>query len=384
MIDKSIFLIAGEASGDTLGASLMKGLKNQGVPENNLNGIGGDAMKAEGLESILPMEELCVMGLWEVAGHLPRLLKLIQGIIEEIEESKPDYVVTIDLPDFNFQLAKRLKARGNFKGKVIHYVAPSVWAWRPKRAENISKFLDGLMCLFPFEPPFFEKHGLKTQYVGHPLIEIDKGSLDPEKFKRNRQITDDQYCLGVFLGSRIQEIKAHKKPFLETIEILNEQIDGLQIIMPTPPNMEFELRSEMEDVDFDLHIVPAVDQKWEAFRACDAAMAVSGTVGLELAYMDVPHIIGYKANAMTAAIVKSMIKVKNVHLANILLEEEVVPEYLQGRCNVQQLARGVLKLYKFEEERQKQHEAFKRLNEKLQLPVGAMPSKAAAEFVLNL
>lgn len=382
-MDKTFFLIAGEASGDTLGGSLMRGLKSKGVPAGNFNGVGGELMEAEGLESLLPMDELCVMGLWEVAGHLPRLMKLIQGLVEEIEESNPDCVVTIDLPDFNFHLAKKLKERDNYKGKVIHYVAPSVWAWRPKRAENIAKYLDGLMCLFPFEPPFFEKHGLKTQYVGHPLIEIDKSTLNPEKFKKDREIEDDSVCVGMFFGSRVQEIKAHKKAFLQTIDVLEEQLGKVSVIIPTLPNLEFDLREELQDTTFEKHIVPNLDIKWDAFAACDIAMAVSGTVGLELAYMNIPHVIGYKANPITGMIVKSMIKINHVHLANILLEEEIVPEYLQGKCNVQFLARGMLRLQKKPEEREKQYEGFKKLQEKLQLPNGQMPSDAAAEFVLS-
>lgn len=383
-MDKRVFLIAGEASGDTLGASLMRGLKSRGIPEDNFEGVGGDLMEGEGLESLLPMDELCVMGLWEVAGHLPRLIKLVQGLVEEIEESQPDYVITIDLPDFNFQLAKRLKARENYKGKIIHYVAPSVWAWRPKRAEHISQFLDGLMCLFPFEPPFFEKHGLKTKYVGHPLTEINKADLNPAGFRAEREIEEDSVCIGMFLGSRAQEIKKHKKAFIETIEVLDEHIEDIRVIIPTLPNIEFDLREELQDVDFEKHIVPAQDQKWNAFAACDIAMAVSGTVGLELAYMNVPHVIGYKTNPLTAMIVKSMIKINHVHLANILLEEEVVPEYLQGKCNVQFLARGMLRLHKKPEEREKQLEAFKKLHDKLQLPNNQTPTDAAAEFVLSI
>jgi lipid-A-disaccharide synthase len=145
---KSVFLIAGEPSGDALGAPLMRGLKEQGLSEANISGIGGDLMQAEGLESLLPMDDICVMGLWEVVWHLPRLLRLIEGLVEEIEERNPDVLVGIDLPDFNFQIAKRLRKRGVFKGKILHYVAPSVWAWRPGRAKDVASFLDGMMCLF--------------------------------------------------------------------------------------------------------------------------------------------------------------------------------------------------------------------------------------------
>jgi len=280
-------------------------------------------------------------------------------------------------------LGKKLKSRGVFKGKIIHYVAPSVWAWRPKRAENIAKFLDGVMCLFPFEPPFFEKHGLKTKYVGHPLIEVDQKSLDPARFRKERNISPDATCVGLFLGSRMQEIKAHKNAFVDTLEVLAEQIDDFHVIAPTLQNLEYDLRKELEDATFVTHIVPTPSHKWDAIASCDMALAVSGTIGLELAYLDIPHLIGYKANPLTAMIVKSMIKVKHVHLANILLEEEAVPEYLQGKCGVQHLARAMLRLHKYPEERGKQHEAFRRLHDTLQLENNQTPSDAAAEFVLN-
>ncbi len=166
----NIFLIAGEPSGDNLGGALISSIR-QKSPNAEFFGIGGDIMTAQGLQSLLPMEEICVMGVFEVVTQIPRLLKLIQGVVEEIEARQPDILVTIDLPDFNFQVAKRLKKRGIFNGKIVHYVAPTVWAWRPGRAEKISEFLDGLLCLFPFEPAYFHPYNLRADYVGHPLIE---------------------------------------------------------------------------------------------------------------------------------------------------------------------------------------------------------------------
>ncbi|MCB1579739.1 MAG: lipid-A-disaccharide synthase, partial [Alphaproteobacteria bacterium] len=201
-MNKSVFFIAGEASGDSLGASLMRGLKKREGDLVKFSGIGGPLMEGQGFKSLLPMDDLCVMGLWEVVWQLPRLLRLIQGTVEEIEKCAPDVVVTIDLPDFNFEVAQRLKKRGIFKGKIVHYVAPSVWAWRPGRAKKIAGYFDGLMCLFPFEPAYFTEHGLDAAYVGHPLIEVDTAALDPKGFREDLHIQDGALCLGVLFGSR--------------------------------------------------------------------------------------------------------------------------------------------------------------------------------------
>ncbi len=382
-MSKSVFLIAGEPSGDALGASLMRGLKEQGIAEENLVGIGGDLMSAEGLESLLPMEDICVMGLWEVAWHLPRLLRLIEGIVEEIELRQPDIVVGIDLPDFNFQVAQRLKKRGTFKGKIIHYVAPTVWAWRPGRAKKVASFLDGMMCLFPFEPDYFEKHGLKAAYVGHPLIEIDKSAFDPETFRKEREITEEDLCVGLFLGSRVRELNLLSKSFLETMDVLREQYPNLKLIVPTLPSLEFELMGCLDECEIETHVVVDQAQKWNAMAACDVALAVSGTVALELSYVETPHIIGYKAHPLTAIILKFLVKTPYAHLTNIFLEEEAVPEFLQGKCNSNNLTRGLMRLIRYPEEKQKQKDAFKKLEAQLRLESDEAPSQRAARFVLG-
>lgn len=379
----NVFLIAGEASGDVLGASLMRGLKAQGLTNENITGIGGGEMINEGLESLTPMEELCVMGIWEVIWQLPRLIHLVQGVVEEIEKRNPDIVVTIDLPDFNFRVAERLKKRGVYKGKIIHYVAPTVWAWRPGRAKKVAAYLDGMMCLFPFEPPYFEKHGLKAAYVGHPLIEVDKSATQPGPFRQGRDIAEDDLCVGVFFGSREKELNTHSKIILNTLEVLIEQYPEMNLIVPTLPHLEYEILQIVEGFHKHTHIVTDQSKKWDAFASCDLAIAVSGTVGLELAYMNIPHVIGYKTHPVTSLILKSLVKVKNAHLANILLEEEVVPEFLQGKCNVHHLTRGMMRLIRYPEEQEKQLAAFKKLEEMLRLESDQTPSQRAAAFVLG-
>jgi lipid-A-disaccharide synthase len=378
-----VFLIAGEPSGDALGASLLKGLNTKSETPLVCEGIGGPLMQDQGLASLLPMEELCVMGLWEVIGHLPRLLKLIQAIVEEIEERQPKVVVTIDLPDFNFEVAKRLKKNGIFKGKILHYVAPSVWAWRPKRAKKIAAFLDGVMCLFPFEPPYFKKEGLRAAFVGHPLIEMDKSVINAAAFRKARNIPEDALCVGVFFGSRAGELKSLSPVFVETIKALAEQYPDIKIIAPTLPHLEIEIINIVKGLKVEIFIDPNVGKKWETFSACDVGLAVSGTVGLELAYLGVPHIIGYKAHPLTAFLVKRIAKVKHVHLANILLEREAVPEFLQARCNAFDLTKGIMRLVRYEEERAKQRVAFEELDAKLRPQKQALPSDAAASHILK-
>lgn len=382
-MDRHIFLIAGEPSGDALGASLMRGLSELEGDHVAFSGVGGPLMAGQGLETLMPMDELCVMGLWEVIGQLPRLLRLIQGMVEEIEKRQPDVVVTIDLPDFNFQVARRLKKRGRFKGKIIHYVAPSVWAWRPGRAKKIAQYLDGLMCLFPFELDYFKPHGLDATYVGHPLVELDVDSLDPNQFRERFEIPQDAVCLGVLFGSRERELKVLSKPFLETVDVLYEQDNTLHLIVPTLPNLEYDVVSVLGNTQVPYTLIKDQHLKWPAMAACDLALAASGTVGLELAYLGVPHIIGYKTHPVTALILRLVLKTPYVHLANILLQDDVVPEYLQWNCTTGKLTRGLMRLLRYSDEREKQKQGFSRLQEQLQLETGENPREKAASYVLQ-
>lgn len=381
---KKIFVVAGEHSGDVLGAGLMEALKAQSSEAIEFSGIGGPNMEAEGLKSLLPMDELCVMGIWEIIGHLPRLLKLVKGVAEEIEKYNPDVVVTIDLPDFNFAVASQLKKNGKSKAKIVHYVAPTVWAWRPGRAKKIAQFLDGLMCLFPFEPSYFTKHNLKAEFVGHPLIEFDPADADPVTFRQQRNIPADAPILGLFFGSRQSEIESMSKILKESALLVHEQYPDLHVVVPTVPNLEYEVRKVLEDVDYSVFVVTDPDQKWDAFAACNVAAAVSGTVGLELAYMGVPHVIAYKAHPVTWLALRALVKVKYAHLANILLDAPVIPEFLQNQCKSFEIGKAIYALFKFEDRRKLQLEKTASIREKLGVGEGSMPSQRAAEFVLKM
>lgn len=373
----SVFMIAGEESGDVLGGALMVALKAQ-RSDLSFVGIGGDAMQAQGLSSLMPMRDLCVMGVFEIAMQLPRLLKLINAVVEEIEKAQPDIVLSIDLPDFNFRVAKLLKKRGIFKGKILHYVAPSVWAWRPGRAKYVSGFLDGLMCLFPFEPQYFEPHGLKAAYVGHPIIEQDQS---PDRSIRDAlELEDGTDLIGVYLGSREQELKKHGTIFVEALNEIYEARPNSFAIIPTLPHLEFQVRNIMTDCKMPFFVISDVSKKWNVMKSCDAALAVSGTVGLELSYMHVPHVIAYKANALTGAVVKALATTEFAHLTNIILGRAAIPEFLQGDCASETLSDAVVKLL---DAKDSQSADFASLQKALTEGSADTPSKRAADFVLS-
>jgi lipid-A-disaccharide synthase len=378
---KKIFLIAGEPSGDALGAALMRGLKARG--DVVFTGIGGPLMEAEGLRSLIEMEDLCVMGLWDVLGQLPRLLKLIRGVVEEIEKSDPDIVVTIDLPDFNFRVLQMLKTRGKTKAKRIHYVAPSVWAWRPGRAAHVAKFLDGLMCLFPFEPPYFTKHKLRAEYVGHPVVDSFRTG-DVAAFRSKQQIPEGARTLGLLFGSRESEVKSMSGVLIDTVDLLRERYKNLHLIIPTLKSVEYQVFKLTEKINCPHSIVIADDvNKWNAFAACDAAIAVSGTVGLELAYAGVPHAITYKMHPVTWGIVKALAKTKYAHLGNVLLNEPAFPEFLQGNADPLKIAREIMRIYDVPENAALQKEKSEKLGAAMALPAGESPITKAAGFVFD-
>ena len=385
-MSKKIFIVAGEASGDVLGGSLMGALKEHYGDENvEFAGVGGKFMTEAGLESLIPMEELCVMGITEVLEHMPRLLRLIRWVADCIEDFDPDAVVFVDLPDFNFRVAKLIKKRGGYKAKLIHYVAPTVWAWRAGRAKHIAQFLDGLMCLFPFEPDYFKPYGLETGFVGHPLVErqwVDDNQRDSviKTFREKREVPEDANLMGVMFGSRASEFARHAPIFAEALSIMREQDPHLQLIVPTLPHLQFEIMSLLGQLKIPAYIVIDEQEKWEALACVDVAMAVSGTVALELAYADIPHIVAYKTSPFNWFVIKMLVKTKFAHLANIILQKPAVPEHIQDNCTPEKLAAGVTRLRQVPQLIAQQKKAFALLRKKLG-GLDSRPSKRAADFV---
>ena len=376
-----IFMIAGENSGDALGAPLIKALRSQHGDEVECLGVGGPLMKNEGFNELLPLDQISVIGIWEIIPKIPRLLKLNKLIVEEIEKQNPDVVITIDFPDFNFILAKSLKKRGVYKGKIIHYVAPSVWAWRPGRAKKIAGFMDAIMCLFPMEVDFFTKHGMQATHVGHPLIMTKSQEATGKEFRSENNIPQDAKAIGLFFGSRETELKKLSGVIKEAALIVNDIENDIHIIAPTLPELEYNVQKMLEDFNLPIYVVANPKMKWEAIKACDVAISVSGTMGLELAYAGVPHVIAYKVNSLTAIMLRIMAKVKYAHLANILLDKPIVPECLQGKCTSNNIAKEALDLLEDQDKRKAQQDEFAALGKILGSENSMSPSQRAVEFI---
>lgn len=376
-----IFLIAGEASGDTLGAGLMRALRQQN-PDVQFFGIGGRKMSAEGLVSLFPMEELSVMGLSEVLPRLFHILYRIRQTAGEILKLKPDAVVTIDSPDFCFRVVKKVK--GKTKDiPCIHYVAPSVWAWRPERAKKVSKFLDHILTLLPFEPPYFEAHDLDATFVGHPVVERENRG-DGDRFRRKHRLRPDQPILCMLPGSRMSELTRLLEKFCETADIVLQNRHNAVIVIPTLPHLKDSIEKFFTGKGINPIVITNEKEKFDAFAASMIAIAASGTVSLELAVSDTPHIIAYKLSPVSAWIAKRLIKTPYVDLVNILLKRAVVPELLLEQCEPRPMSRELLRLMGDKEARAAQLMDFRKALLKIGLGDPLMPSQKAAQAVIGV
>lgn len=375
---KKIYLIAGEASGDFIGAKLMSSLKQQHA-DIELLGVGGPLMEQDGLSSLFPMNELSLMGVFEILPKLPQLIKRINQTIAHIEENKPDIIITIDAPDFSFRVQRKIKQRAKILSKQVHYVAPTVWAWRPKRAGKIAKFLEAIICLFDFEPSYFEKEGLLAISAGHPMMESGIEQADALRIGKV-----ESKKIGLFLGSRQGELKRTAPEIIDAAKIIEQKIGEVEFIIPTLPHLTEQIKEMMRDIQSPVHIVAPKNtkEKWSLFQTCNAAIAVSGTVGLELAANNVPHVIAYKVNRMTFEILKRVIKTPYAHLANIILHKEIVPEFIQEDATAQNISSGFLEILLDKQKQESQKAAFDIVRKKI--GAGENPSTRAAEFILSL
>ena len=331
-----IFIIAGEPSGDVLGKKLMLEIKNQTNNQVEFLGVGGPKMTEQGLISLFAIDELSIMGFAEVVPHIPKLLKRITQTAQAIVDSQAQIVITIDSPDFCFRVIKKLNKISTKKITKVHLIAPSVWAYRPKRAQKIAKLYDLLLAILPFEPPYFEKHGLETLFIGHPITELENTSSE-NNFRRQHQITDDALLICAMSGSRIGEVKRILPEIIGGINILARKYPNLVVAMPV-------IARTQQIVEEHLHLLNAkvilVDesQKYQTFKAANLAIAKSGTNNLEIAIAKLPMVTIYKTNPLTHFFVKRMVKIKFANLINLILNRELIPELLQDDCVAKKIA----------------------------------------------
>ncbi|MGD9535787.1 MAG: lipid-A-disaccharide synthase [Alphaproteobacteria bacterium] len=375
-----IFLIAGEASGDVIGAHLMAALKRQVGGAVRFAGVGGDRMAGEGLASLFPIDELAVMGLAEVVPHIPRLLRRIREVADAALAARPAAVVSIDSPDFAFRVQCRLKRIG---APRLHIVAPQVWAYRPARAAELPRFLDHLLVLLPFEPPFFERYGLACTFIGHPSLEEGVGAVDGAAFRARHGIPADAPVLVILPGSRRSVVRRTLAVFLETAARLQRKRPGLSLVLPCVRHLKAEVEAAVERRGLAVTVVEGREEKLGAFAAGTAALTVSGTVSAELAVAGLPMVVGYRMNPLTAAIARRIVKVPYITLVNLILKRQIVPEFVLDACRPERLAPALEEVMVDGPARHAQIEGFKEAVAALR--AGEMaPSERAAAVILEI
>lgn len=351
-------IVAGEASGDLYGAGFVRSLKKR-IPELKVSGMGGDRMKAEGVEILSDIKEVSVVGITEVISNLGRIKKALSLLKNRLAKERPDALILIDFPDFNLRLAKKAKAVGI---PVIYYISPQVWAWRSDRVKKIARLVDKMLVAFPFEVDIYRKEGLDTEFVGHPLLDeftppsppLSKGRMGgvsplargdtgelkeglKEEGMKRYGLDQGRPVLALLPGSRKREVEVHLPVMLETLDLL--KLSGIQAIIPVAHTVDFSMVKDMVkgyDVVLTREDVP------EVFRISDAAVITSGTATLQAAISGVPMVVIYRVSPITYLLAKILVKVKNIAIVNIIAGRDVVPELTQSDVTPEKIA-GVIR-----------------------------------------
>ena len=342
-----VFIVAGEPSGDRLGAALMSGLR-EAVPQVRFDGIGGERMIAEGLSSLFPMEEISIMGITEILSQYSHLKARIRQTAEAVIAARPDVLITVDLPEFSLRVARLVKAASDIR--CVHYVAPTVWAWRPGRAAKMAQHIDQVLALLPFEPPYMEAAGMRCDFVGHPVVtEPLAAPQDIAAFRQARGLGDAPLCL-VLPGSRRGEVGRLGPVFGEALGRIAAQRPGLRaVVVAAGPVADLVAETvagwPVTPVLVDprgLNPAQAQAEKRAAFGAADVALAASGTVSLELAASATPMVIAYDMNWLSRQIIGRLVRVDTVTLVNLVSDTRAVPEFIGARCRPELIAPAVL------------------------------------------
>lgn len=376
-----IYLIAGEPSGDLLGSRLMRAMRRK---DKNIEfyGVGGDTMEAEGLKSLYDISDLAVMGLTEVIPSIPKILKHIKETIADIQKVKPDVVVTIDSWSFSSRIHKALR-KLKLGIPQVHYVAPQVWAWKKKRARTMYKYIDCLLTLFPYEPKYFTPYKLDARFVGHPVIESEAIAADGSAFRKKFNIPENKKIITILPGSRKNEVSRLLPVFMEAAQELHNADKDFYFVLPTVKTVANMVKQELQKYNLPVLVVEIQQDRYGAFRASSAAIAASGTVALELAICDIPHIIAYKVAPLTAFLAKKFLHIQFVNLSNILLGREIIPELLQERCVKGNLRNYILELLRQEDLYHRQMEGFAKVR-KILGQGEQTPSQNAAEIIFEI
>jgi lipid-A-disaccharide synthase len=329
--ERRFLIVAGEASGDHHGARLVRSLRRLG--RCTIRGVAGPALRAEGVEAVLPMESIAVMGFAEVLGRLPTLLRARSRLLAELETFAPHAVVLVDYPGFNLRFGPQLKRRG---ARIFYYIAPQVWAWHPERAREMAAWVDQLAVVFPFEEPIFREAGVRARFVGHPLVDDLAPEVDERMFRGEIGAPEGTPLLGLLPGSRRQELHRHLDPLIGAARLLASRAPGTIAVLPLAPGLELERPLDPQPW---LRVVRGRTHATQAFAT--ACLVASGTATLETALFGTPLAIVYRTGALTFAIARRLVTLKKIGLPNIVSGDDVAPEFIQGAVRPDALADAV-------------------------------------------
>ena len=374
-----IYLIAGESSGDVLGARLMQAMRAR-RSDLHFAGIGGEAMQAQGLETLFPLQELALMGLLEVLPNILRLKRRLSQTVADIAGRRPAVVVTIDSPGFTLRVLRAIEKLGIPRA---HYVAPQAWAWRESRVRHFPGLWEKLLCLLPFEPAFFAHHGLEAEFVGHPVLESGADTGNAERFRKRHHIAPDQRIVTLMPGSRHTEVGRLLPVLGETLALLAAKFPNLTPVVPVAAPVAAAVLAGTQAWARPPIVVTETGDKHDLFAASDAALTKSGTATLELALAGVPMLVTYRVNPITAAIARRLVTVKYAALVNLLEGRELVPELIQQASTAPRLAATLAGLLTDPAAAKAQRDGFRSVLDSLR-PAHGLPSEAAADVVLGL
>jgi lipid-A-disaccharide synthase len=373
-----VYIIAGEPSGDVIGARLIEALRTEG--HIRVSGIGGPEMAAAGLQSLFPYGELAIMGLTEVLPSVPRILRRMRKTARDIARKEPDVIVTIDSPGFVFGVIRRLKARNCPR---VHYVAPTIWAWRAGRVKKFRRHFDHLLALFPFEPPLFEAAGLDCTFVGHPIAEGAVASGNGAAFRARQGIGESERILCVLPGSRKGEVARLGPVISDVMATVHAKQPDLRVVVPAAPNVRNAAEALCAPWGSQVLVVDGAKERYDVFAAADFALAASGTVTLELAYAGVPSVVIYQVGKITGEIARRMIRIEHASIVNIVAGHLIFPEFLQSRCRAELISESLLGLIDDPQKAQVIGEEARRIAGEI-AGDGAKPSIRAARAIRGI
>ncbi len=374
-----VAMIAGEASGDMLASSLIEALKKEYPGEIEFVGIGGRMMMEQGFKSWHNMETLSVMGYIEVIRSLPQLIKLRSQILKQLLEYMPDVFIGVDAPDFNFYIENKLKQASI---KTVHYISPTIWAWRYERIHKIKKSTDLMLCIFPFEEEIYKKEQMSAKFIGHPMANAIEMEIDTAKYRKELGLPLERNIFTILSGSRKREVNSLAQILIETCNRIDAQIPNSYFVFPFANQTTLAIMQNhlaKSNVKFAYKLL--INQTREALKACDMAIAKSGTVSLETALCKKPMLICYKINKFTEWMVKKKITIKFVGQPNIIANREIVKEFLQEDANPIAMSDFIVELYNSKERRQAMIDEFYKLHHLLRQDASIEGARAILELI---